>query len=84
MSARSNLLKTLYARCIEGIDCNEVIYLPMIDGINITAEKIKQYERADYKIPSYDRITPIINKSIKRQNVDFFLDSRSHAARNSI
>ena len=66
MSARSNLLKTLYARVIEGIDCNEVIYLPMIDGINLTGDNIKKYERQDYKIPNHDRITPIIKKSIKR------------------
>lgn len=56
----------------------------MIDKISLTHEQIKRYEDPDYELPENDRITPIIKNSIRRQNVDFFLDERSHSERNSI
>ena len=42
------------------------------------------YENPDFKIPLKDKITPIIQKAIEKQNVDFFRDGRSHNERNSI
>ena len=56
----------------------------MIDGVNLTPERIKKYENPEYKIPDRDLLSPIINKAIQRQNVDFFTDERSHNERNDI
>ena len=37
MSIRSPFLKQMYSKLIENIDCDELIFIPMIDGINLTA-----------------------------------------------
>lgn len=37
MSVRSPFLKRMYSSVIEPIHCDELIYLPMIDGISLTA-----------------------------------------------
>ena len=42
------------------------------------------YESIDVEIPTKDEVTPKIHKAIKRQNVDFFLDDRSHNERNDV
>jgi len=84
MQARSPFLRNIYEKLIETIDCDQVIFLPMIDGINLTANKVTSYENPNYVVPETDRITPIILKAIKRQNVDFFRDERSFNERNSV
>ena len=66
MSARSPFLRNMYQKMIETIDCDEVIFIPMIDGINLTPSKVTSFENPDYIIPTTDRITPIILKAIKR------------------
>lgn len=77
-------MKTMYTKCLEDIACNQIIFVPMIDGINLSEKQVMKYEDPYYQIPSKDKIMPIITKAIKRQNVDFFLDERSHNERNSI
>ena len=37
MQVRSPFLKQIYTQFIEKIECDEVIFIPMIDGINLTA-----------------------------------------------
>ena len=69
---------------IEPIVCDEVIFIPMIDGINITPDQVVEYENQNYKIPKYDRITPKIELANDNQDVEFFRDERSHIDRNSI
>lgn len=54
MSVRSPFLKRMYSNVIEPIHCDELIYLPMIDGINLTAAQVRKYEDPDYRIPSRD------------------------------
>ena len=84
MSLRSPFLQSIYAKLLEPIACNQLIFIPMIDNISLTQEQIKMYEDPDYEVPNTDRLTPKMKKSIRRQNVDFFLDDRSHNERNSI
>jgi hypothetical protein len=54
MSNRSPFLKQIYVSFIEKIECDQVIFIPMIDGVNLTPEKIKKYENPEYKIPNRD------------------------------
>lgn len=54
MSVRSPFLKRMYSNVIEPIHCDELIYLPMIDGINLTAAQVRKYEDPDYRIPTRD------------------------------
>lgn len=84
MSLRSPFLQKIYSKLLEPIVCNQLIFIPMIDNISLTQEQVKGYEDPNIQLPEYDRITPIIKSSIRRQNVDFFLDDRSHSERNSI
>lgn len=84
MSVRSPFLQNMYKKLIEPVKCDRIIFIPMIDGLNLTATQIKKYENLNYCLPTYDHITPLINSAIRKQNVDFFLDERSHAERNSI
>jgi len=74
----------MYARLLEKIETDTLIFIPMIDGINITTKQVEKYENPDYVVPNKDQITPIIMKSIKTQNVDFFTDPRSYNERNSV
>ena len=64
MSNRSPFLKQIYSSFIEKIECDQVIFIPMIDGVNLTHEKIKKYENQDYKLPGRDQLTPVIKKAI--------------------
>lgn len=56
----------MYKKLIEPVKCDRIIFIPMIDGLNLTAAQIKKYEKLDYKIPTTDHITPIINKAIRK------------------
>mmetsp|Transcript_31760 Transcript_31760/g.48726 ORF Transcript_31760/g.48726 Transcript_31760/m.48726 type:complete len:112 (-) Transcript_31760:985-1320(-) len=84
MSVRSPFIRNLYSRAIEPIATDELIFIPMIDGLNLTAEQVARYENPNFMIPQWDQITPKIKWAIRRQSVDFFLDDRSHNERNSI
>lgn len=84
MQARSAFVKRMYAKVIEPIACDEVIFIPMFDGVNLTAKQVAKYENPDYEIPARDNITPLIKKSIKSQNIDFFTDARQHNERHSV
>jgi len=41
----------MYLKVIEKIECDKLIFIPMIDGINLTPEQVKRYEDQDYVIP---------------------------------
>ena len=51
MSNRSPFIKTMYSKMIELIDCDQLIFVPTIDGINLTAEQVSRYEDPCYLIP---------------------------------
>ena len=84
MSNRSEFLRSLYSKVIQNIACDELIYVPMIDGISLTADQIKKYENPNYILPTRDRITPIIAKAERIQNLEFFRDARSFNDKNAI
>ena len=50
----------MFKKLIEHIECDQLIFIPMIDGINLTTDKVKSYENPNIYIPNFDKITPII------------------------
>ena len=54
MSLRSDLIKSVYSELIEKIETDQIIFIPMIDGINLEAKQIIKYENPDYIIPKKD------------------------------
>ena len=38
MNTRSDMIQQVYDMTLERVACNEVIYLPMIDGLSLTLE----------------------------------------------
>jgi hypothetical protein len=54
MSLRSDLIKSVYSELIEKIETDQIIFIPMIDGINLEAKQIVKYENPDYIIPKKD------------------------------
>lgn len=84
MNTRSDMIQQVYDMTLERVACNEVIYLPMIDGLSLTLEQITRYEQAEAKPSKQDRITPLISRALRRQNVDFFRDARSYNERQSV
>lgn len=51
MLDRSSLMKKMYLKVIEETVCDTIIYIPMIDGINLTARQVTKYEKPNYSIP---------------------------------
>ena len=84
MHGRSPFIKRMYAKVIEPIACDEIIFIPLFDGLNLTAAQVTKYENPDYEIPVHDQVTPIIKRAIRRQNIDFFTDERQHNERHSV
>jgi len=84
MNTRSDFIQEVVGKMMEQVDCNELIYLPMMEGLSLSLDQMKRFERPDAQPSKYDRITPIISRATRRQDLDFFRDSRSHNQRHSI
>lgn len=54
MSLRSDFWKSVYGELIENIETDQIIFIPMIDGIALASKQVLKYEKPDYEIPKKD------------------------------
>lgn len=74
----------VFSKMLEYIYTDTLIYIPIIEGINITSKNVVKYEDPNYEFPEKDMIKPIIKKALKKQSLKFFTDFRSHNEKNDI
>ena len=56
----------VFSKMLEYIYTDTLIYIPIIEGINITSKNVVKYEDPNYEFPEKDMIKPIIKKALKK------------------
>jgi hypothetical protein len=66
MAQRSPAMQHVFSKMLEYIYTDTLIYIPIIEGLNITAKQAIRYEDPNYEFPDKDMIKPIIKKALKK------------------
>jgi hypothetical protein len=74
MAQSSPIIQHVFSKMLEYIYTDTLIYIPIIEGLNITTKQVIKYEDPNFDFPEKDMVRPIIKKALKKQNLKFFTD----------